>query len=75
MTQIFNKIRFTSDIYKEYRDSTPFTLIKFFLVFMGSLIYSLAIFFIPLIAFKYGIADEEGMVRSITNIPSIYKSH
>jgi magnesium-transporting ATPase (P-type) len=48
------------DIYKEYRDSKPFNVPKFFFVFLVSILHSLIIYFLPFLAFSYGLVDSTG---------------
>ena len=43
---------FLPNIYKEYRDSIPFNLIKFFTIFFISYIFSFICYFIPAYVFK-----------------------
>lgn len=40
------------NIYKEYKKSEPFTVLKFFLVFLGGIIHSTLIYFIPYLCFN-----------------------
>ena len=51
------------DIYKEYRDSVPFNIGKFFFIFLSAFLYSIIVYFIPSFVFKYGYQDDSGRVR------------
>jgi hypothetical protein len=53
------------DIYKESRDSNPFNYLKFFFVFLGGIIHSVVIYFIPMFITAYGIVDNSGRVKYI----------
>ena len=44
---------FLPNIFKEYRDSYPFNIIKFFSIFGISLIFSFICYIIPVISFRY----------------------
>ncbi len=48
------------NIFKEYRDSIPFNLIKFFTIFTLGIIFSIPIYFFPSFIFKFGIRGNEG---------------
>ena len=55
------------DIFKEYRDSLPFNILKFFVLFIIACIFSCLCFFIPIYSFNhnfYGI-DLKGFQFSI----------
>ena len=49
------------DIFSEYRDIIPFNILKFFLVFITAVLFSLATYFVPAYAFKYGVKDKNGI--------------
>ena len=48
------------NIFKEYRDSIPFNLFKFFTIFTIGIIASIPIFFVPFFICKFGIRNSEG---------------
>ena len=48
------------NIFKEYRDSIPFNLVKFFIIFFIGIIASLPIFFVPYFVCKLGIRNNDG---------------
>ena len=48
------------NIFKEYRDSIPFNLIKFFTIFIIGIIASVPIFFVPYLICIFGIRNNEG---------------
>lgn len=52
----------TPEIYKDYRDSNPFNLAKFYKVLFAGIAHSLVIYFIPLIIYKFQAVDQSGMV-------------
>jgi hypothetical protein len=53
------------DIYKEYRDSSPFNSLKFFIVFLLGCLHSAVIYFFPLFVVKFGIQDQTGRCFSV----------
>ena len=57
-----NLIQLTPEIYKEYRDSNPFNLTKFFLVLFAGIAHSFLIYFIPLIIYQFQAVNSNGMV-------------
>ena len=52
---------FLPNIFKEYRDSHPFNLIKFFTIFLISMIFSFICFSIPIFTFRYNFYGEGSM--------------
>ena len=48
------------NIFKEYRDSIPFNLIKFFTIFTLGIIFSIPIYFFPSFIYKFGIRGNDG---------------
>jgi hypothetical protein len=53
------------DIYKEYRDSSPFNSVKFFIVFLLGILHSAFIFFFPIIVYRLSMQDFTGRVICI----------
>ncbi len=51
------------DIYNEFRESNPFNVPKFFMVFISAFVYSCIIYFVPFFNFKYNIQDSSGRVK------------
>ena len=48
------------DIYKNYRDSRPFTILRFIILALFSLFHTSMIFFIPNLCLKYDILNVDG---------------
>jgi hypothetical protein len=57
------KFSLIPDIYKEYREGSPFNSLKFFIVFLLGVIHSSVIYFVPVFVFKYGQQDMTGRVK------------
>ena len=53
--------RLLPDIYKEYRDSLPFNLIKFAVILIISIIFSCILYFIPTYSFFNNVYGELGI--------------
>ena len=53
------------DIYKEYRDSSPFNSLKFFIVFLLGALHSAIIYFFPLFVFRFGNQDQTGRCHTL----------
>ena len=56
------------DIFSEYRDSIPFNIVKFFLIFIVSVIFSLPCYLIPAFSFKYGMKNDTGITLGYIDI-------
>ena len=59
------------DIYAETRDSLPFSVIKFFFIFIIGFILSFPLFFYTFYILKYGIRGKNGDVYSVLDSGSI----
>lgn len=56
------------DIFSEYRDSIPFNIVKFFLIFIVAVIFSLPCYLIPAFSFKYGMKNDTGITLGYIDI-------
>ena len=54
-------IRLLPDIYKEYRDSIPFNLVKFFIILIIGVIFSCIVYFIPTYSYFNNVYGEYGI--------------
>jgi hypothetical protein len=60
---MFSFHSFLPDIYNEYRESNPFNIAKFFMVFVAAFGISFFVYFIPYFNYKLGILDSTGRVK------------
>ncbi len=65
-------INLSPEIYKFYRESKPFTVFKFFKVFVGGILQSLVIFFFPLMIFHLQSLNGLGNVTQINSRLPVY---
>lgn len=56
------------DIYKFFREKVPFSIGKFFFIFLLATIYSVVIYFVPFFTLQYAAQNGAGTVNSIDNI-------
>ena len=56
------------DIYKEFRESKPFNIIKFTFIYMISFFTSIIFFVVPAYSFYHGFYDRRGIVYSFWDV-------
>ena len=69
-----NKKQLTSllpNIYKEYRDSHPFNVTRYFTIFVLGIAHSALYYIWGMYAFKYGIVDSSGKEMGMWDISSL----
>ena len=60
------------DIYKEFRESKPFNVIKFTVIYMIAFFVSIVLFVIPAYSFYHGFYDNRGYVYSFWDVSFEY---